>query len=54
MIKKPVIVIIDYGMGNIRSVMNKIHKAGHEAIVSHDHDTIKGADRLILPGVAIS
>jgi glutamine amidotransferase len=51
MIKKPVIVIIDYGMGNIRSVMNKIHRAGHEAVVSYDNDTIKSADKLILPGV---
>jgi glutamine amidotransferase len=51
MIKKPVIVIIDYGMGNIRSVMNKIHRAGHEAIVSYDHDIIKSADKFILPGV---
>jgi imidazole glycerol-phosphate synthase subunit HisH len=51
MIKKPVIVIIDYGMGNIRSVMNKIKRAGHEACVSYDHNTIKSADKLILPGV---
>jgi len=45
------IVIVDYGMGNIRSIMNKIHRAGHEAFVSYDHDTIKSADKLILPGV---
>lgn len=51
MITKPTIVIIDYGMGNIRSIMNKIHRAGHEAIVSYDHDTIMSADKLILPGV---
>jgi imidazole glycerol-phosphate synthase subunit HisH len=51
MMEKSVIVIIDYGMGNIRSVMNKIHRSGHEAIVSYDHDIIKRADKLILPGV---
>ena len=51
MIKRPVIVIIDYGMGNIRSVLNKIHRAGFEALVSYDYDTIKSADKLILPGV---
>jgi glutamine amidotransferase len=45
------IVIIDYGMGNIRSVMNKIHRSGHEAIVSFEHDIIKNADKIILPGV---
>jgi len=51
MIKKSVIVIIDYGMGNIRSVMNKIHRAGFEALVSYDQETIKSADKIILPGV---
>lgn len=51
MAKKPVIVIIDYGMGNIRSIMNKIHRAGHESIVSNEYDKIKSADKLILPGV---
>jgi glutamine amidotransferase len=51
MIRKPVIVIIDYGMGNIRSVINKIHRAGYEALVSYEPDKIKNADKLILPGV---
>src|ERR1035437_377210 len=51
MIKKSVIVIIDYGMGNIRSIMNKIHRAGFEALVSYDQETIKSADKIILPGV---
>jgi glutamine amidotransferase len=51
MIKKPVIVIIDYGMGNIRSIMNKIHRAGHEAIVSYEQEIIMSADKIILPGV---
>jgi glutamine amidotransferase len=45
------IVIIDYGMGNIRSVVNKIQKAGHKAIVSYETSLIKNADKLILPGV---
>jgi imidazole glycerol-phosphate synthase subunit HisH len=51
MIKKPVIVIIDYGMGNIRSIMNKINRAGHEAIVSYEQEVIRSADKIILPGV---
>lgn len=51
MAQKPVIVIIDYGMGNIRSVMNKIQRAGHDALVSYDRAKIKSADKLILPGV---
>jgi imidazole glycerol-phosphate synthase subunit HisH len=51
MAQKPVTVIIDYGMGNIRSVLNKIHRAGHDALVSYDPGDIKNADKLILPGV---
>jgi imidazole glycerol-phosphate synthase subunit HisH len=49
--KKSSIVIVDYGMGNIRSVLNKIRRAGHDAQVSYDIDIIHGADKLILPGV---
>lgn len=47
----PVIIIIDYGMGNIRSVVNKVNRAGYEAVVSYDPTIIKNADKLILPGV---
>jgi imidazole glycerol-phosphate synthase subunit HisH len=49
--KSSSVVIIDYGMGNIRSVLNKIHRAGHEAVVSDDTGLIEKADKLILPGV---
>lgn len=45
------IVVIDYGMGNIRSVVNKIQRAGHKAIVSYENSVIQNADKLILPGV---
>jgi glutamine amidotransferase len=51
MIKKPIIVIIDYGMGNIRSISNKIQRSGYEALVTYETDIIKNADKLILPGV---
>jgi len=49
--KKSSIVIVDYGMGNIRSILNKIHRAGFKALVSHEHEIIENADKLILPGV---
>jgi imidazole glycerol-phosphate synthase subunit HisH len=49
--KSSSVVIIDYGMGNIRSVLNKVHRAGHEAVVSDDAGLIENADKLILPGV---
>lgn len=45
------IVIIDYGMGNIGSIVNMIRKAGGESLVSDDHNVIEQAEKLILPGV---
>ena len=45
------IVIVDYACGNIASVLNMIHKAGGDAIVSDSHEVIGQATKLILPGV---
>lgn len=45
------IIIIDYGMGNIGSILNMLKKIGAEGRISSDPDEIRGADRLILPGV---
>ena len=45
------IVIVDYGLGNPASVRNMLRKAGHTAEVSSDLAVIRGASRLILPGV---
>jgi imidazole glycerol-phosphate synthase subunit HisH len=45
------IIIVDYGMGNLRSVMNKINLAGYEAEITSSVDKIKEATKLILPGV---
>lgn len=45
------IAIIDYGMGNLRSVQKAIEAVGHEAVVSGDPDLIAKADKVILPGV---
>jgi glutamine amidotransferase len=44
-------VIVDYGMGNVGSVLNMYRKVGGRAVLSSDPDTIAGADKLILPGV---
>jgi glutamine amidotransferase len=49
---KPTIVIIDYGIGNIHSVLNAIKYLGYKnIIISDDENIIKKADALILPGV---
>ena len=45
------IVIIDYGMGNLRSVFNKFRRMGYTSEISSDKDVIRKADILILPGV---
>lgn len=45
------IVIIDYGMGNVKSIVNILHKVGGEAVISHDIDEIMNADKIILPGI---
>ena len=45
------VVIIDSGMGNLASVVNMIKKVGGEAKVSASPDEIRGAKKLILPGV---
>src|SRR5688500_12087374 len=45
------IAIVDYGMGNLRSVEKALHKLGHTARISSDPSEIEAADRVILPGV---
>ena len=45
------IIIIDYGMGNLRSVQKGLAKSGHEALISADPADISGAHGIILPGV---
>lgn len=45
------ITIIDYQMGNLRSVQKAIEKVGHSAVISSDPKEIAQADHLILPGV---
>lgn len=45
------IVIIDYGLGNLASIRNMIRKAGGKSTISGDPEVIRGAEKLILPGV---
>ena len=45
------IAVIDYGAGNLRSVVNAIARVGYEAHVTSDADTIRSADVVVLPGV---
>ncbi len=45
------IAIIDYGMGNLRSVQKAFEAVGHEAEITADADRLQGASHVILPGV---
>ncbi len=45
------IAIIDYGMGNLRSVQKALEKVGHAATITPDPDAVRRADFVILPGV---
>lgn len=45
------IVVIDYGMGNLGSVAKALSFLGRPAIVTTDPDQVASAERLILPGV---
>lgn len=45
------VVIVDYQMGNVGSILNMLKHIGHSASVSSDPDEIGAAEKLILPGV---
>jgi len=46
-----VIAIIDYQMGNLRSVQKGFEKVGHEATITSDPAVLARADKVVLPGV---
>ena len=54
---KPVVAIIDYGSGNLRSAEKALAKAvrdgglDHEVVVTSDADVVHSAERIVLPGV---
>jgi glutamine amidotransferase len=45
------VAIIDYGVGNLRSVEKAFHAGGADAIVTSDERELRAAERLVLPGV---
>jgi glutamine amidotransferase len=45
------IAIIDYGMGNLRSVSKAFEAVGHQAVVTRDARVIGNASHVVLPGV---
>ena len=45
------IAIIDYNAGNLKSVERALKKLGHACLVTHDREEIRGAERVVFPGV---
>lgn len=45
------IAILDYGIGNLKSIYNMFKKVGVESIITSDIQTIRNADKYLLPGV---
>jgi glutamine amidotransferase len=45
------IIVIDYGLGNLRSIEKALQYVGAEVNISNDPSAIDGADALVLPGV---
>ena len=45
------LAIIDYGVGNLFSLQCSLNKIGVENVVTNNIETIKNAERIILPGV---
>src|SRR5574341_1448356 len=50
-IRHPPIAIIDYGMGNLRSVQKGLERVGRAAEVTRDRARIAAAPGVVLPGV---
>ena len=45
------VAIVDYGVGNLFSLLCSLKSVGADAIVTDDAATLRRADKLILPGV---
>lgn len=45
------IAVVDYGVNNLKSVVRALAAAGHSAALTTDPDAVRGAERVLLPGV---
>lgn len=48
---RPEITVIDFGVGNLLSVQRALEHCGAEVVISSDPDRVRGAGKLVLPGV---
>jgi imidazole glycerol-phosphate synthase subunit HisH len=49
--RRPRIAVVDYGMGNRRSVQKALERVGAATSITHEHRALEAADGLVLPGV---
>ena len=47
----PTVTVLDYGSGNLRSVVRALERAGADVTLSADHEVALDADGLVVPGV---
>src|SRR5262245_19867349 len=45
------VVVVDYGLGNLRSVAGAVRKVGYDAVIASSVSELEQASKLILPGV---
>ena len=48
---EPLVAVLDYGIGNLRSAQKALQKVGADAHLTADPELIARADGLVLPGV---
>jgi glutamine amidotransferase len=48
---RPAVVVVDYGMGNLRSAQKGLEKAGVKAVITSDPAAVSSAEAVVLPGV---
>ena len=51
MTSAPAVAVLDYGIGNLRSAQKALEHVGARATLTRDHDVVKNADAVVLPGV---
>jgi imidazole glycerol-phosphate synthase subunit HisH len=49
--RRPRVVVLDYGSGNVRSAQRALQRAGADAEITADGDAAREADGLVVPGV---
>lgn len=49
--RRPVLAVLDYGIGNLRSAQKALERVGADARLTADPDVVRDADAVVLPGV---